>query len=85
MSDQRETRPAAAAAREEAARELAGTLVNVAVIVAASMLVQHADQIRIAGRRLWDRRPARRRPVDELAVCEHARRVADYSRGATDG
>jgi len=80
MSDRERERKPAAAAREEAARELAGTLVNVAVIVGASLLVQHADFFRVRARQLWDRRPARRRPVDELAVAEHAARVADYGR-----
>lgn len=69
---------AASAARQEAARQLAGTLVNIGLLIGLSLLIEHRAQLgaraRAAVRRV--RRPAP--PVDELQVSEFTAQVSAW-------
>lgn len=68
----------AEAARDEAVRVLAGTAVNIALLVGLSMIVEHRQVIAARGRRLLARARRRAPDVDELAVSDFRTRVTAY-------
>lgn len=72
----------AEAARTEAARTAAGTLVNLALIVGVSLALQHRAQLAARARLLAEAARPRRGPHDAgLQVAEFARRVSEHDHG----